>query len=114
MEKIARICWNTNDWKYPSGIEGKSKNKHSYEKIMGYGHEEWLLDDTRIMPDGYHYGFLQAMNGRSDIHKHAKYDIHLFTITPTSQRVYIGCTMQKVLLLNKVRLYMTIIRRKGG
>lgn len=35
MEKIARICWNTNDWKYPSGIEGKSKNKHSYEKIMG-------------------------------------------------------------------------------
>lgn len=91
MEKIARICWNTNDWKYPSGIEGKSKNKHSYEKIMGYGHEEWLLDDTRIMPDGYHYGFLQAMNGRSDIHKHAKYDIHLFTITPTSQRVYIGC-----------------------
>lgn len=91
MEKIARICWNTNDWKYPSGIEGKSKNKHSYEKIMGYGHEEWLLDDTRIMPDGYHYGFLQAMNVKSDIHEHVHYDIHLFTITPTSQKVYIGC-----------------------
>jgi hypothetical protein len=25
MEKIARICWNTHDWKRPSGSEGKSQ-----------------------------------------------------------------------------------------
>lgn len=91
MEKIARICWNTNDWKCPSGIEGKSKDKQSYERINGFGHEEWLLDFTKILPDGYHYGFLQAMNVKSDIHELSQYDIHLFTITPTSQKAYIGC-----------------------
>lgn len=91
MEKIARICWNTNSWKYPSGIEGKSKNKGTYEKKMGFGHEEWILDNTRIMPDGYHYGFLQAMSVKSDIHKYSTYDIHLFTLSPTSQKVYVGC-----------------------
>lgn len=58
---------------------------------MGFGHEEWLLDNTRIMPDRYHYGFLQAMNVKSNIHQHSQYDIHLFTITPTSHKVYIGC-----------------------
>ena len=54
MEKIARICWNTHDWKRPSGSEGKSRVDSSYEKSVGFGHEEWLLDDTRVMPDGYH------------------------------------------------------------
>lgn len=78
MEKVARICWNTRDWKRPSGSEGKSQNKDAYENVVGFGHEEWLLDDSRIMPDGYHYGFLQQIN------KHRKhvgntYDIHLFT-----------------------------------
>jgi hypothetical protein len=42
--KIARICWYTNYWQRPSGREGKSRNKKDYEKVTGYGHEEWLLD----------------------------------------------------------------------
>lgn len=91
MEKIARICWNTNNWERPSGKEGKSKNDNSYEKIVSYGHEEWLLDDSRIMSDGYHYGFLQAMNVGSGKHIGQTYDIHLFTISPTKQKIYIGC-----------------------
>ena len=40
MEKIARICWNTHDWKRPSGSEGKSQSDGSYEKKIGFGHEE--------------------------------------------------------------------------
>lgn len=55
MEKIARIYWNTHDWKLPSGREGKTENKDAYEVIVGFGHEEWLLDDSKILPDGYHY-----------------------------------------------------------
>lgn len=90
-EKIARICWNTNNWKFPSGIDGKSKDKNSHERKNGYGHEEWLLDNTRIMDDGYHYGFLQAMNITLKTHEESIYNIHLFTISPNSQRVYIGC-----------------------
>lgn len=57
MDKISRICWNTNNWKRPSGSEGKSRVASSYENSVGFGHEEWLLDDSRVLPDGYHYGF---------------------------------------------------------
>lgn len=91
MEKIARICWNTHDWKRPSGIEGKSRSDKSYENAMGYGHEEWLLDDSKIMPDGYHYGFLQPLNVKSGKHVGKTYDIHLFTISPQKEKIYIGC-----------------------
>lgn len=92
MEKIARICWNTCDWKRPSGREGKSQFPGSYERKIGFGHEEWLLDDSKIYaPNGYHYGFLQALNVKSEKHVDETYDIHLFTISPSGQRVYIGC-----------------------
>lgn len=92
MEKIARICWNTHDWKRPSGSEGKSLSDGSYEKKIGFGHEEWILDDSRIYgPNGYHYGFLQPMNVASGKHIGAVYDIHLFSISPLKQKVYVGC-----------------------
>lgn len=91
MEKIARICWNTRDWKSPSGKEGKSSAESSFEKNNGFGHEEWLLDNTRIMPDGYHYGFLEPMDVASGKHFGKVYDIHLFTISPRKEKVYLGC-----------------------
>lgn len=94
MEKIARICWNTRDWKRPSGSEGKSRSSSSYENIIGFGHEEWLLDETKIMPDGYHYAFLQPMNAKA--HYGKVYDIHLFTISPDKQKVYVGCLRNAV------------------
>ena len=89
-EKIARICWNANGWTTPSGKEGKSKSENSYEKISGFGHEEWLLDMSKIYK-GYHYGFLQPMNVKSGKHFGQTYDIHLFTISPQKQRIYVGC-----------------------
>lgn len=90
MEKIARICWNTEQWTRPSGREGKSLSKDSYENKIGFGHEEWLLDFKKYT-DGYHYAFLQPMNVDSGKHVGEKYDIHLFTISPQKQRLYIGC-----------------------
>lgn len=89
MEKIARLCWNTNEWRRPSGRIGKSKSNDSYEQGMGFGHEEWLLDDSKNI-DGYHYGFLEQLRLKSDRHTGNIYDIHLFTISPNKQKVYIG------------------------
>jgi hypothetical protein len=34
MEKVARLCWNTNEWSGPSGRKGKSKSSDSYEKNL--------------------------------------------------------------------------------
>ena len=96
MEKIARLCWNTNEWRRPSGRNGKSKSSKSYENEMGFGHEEWLLDDSKIMPDGYHYGFLEPLRVTSAKHYGMVYDIHLYTFSPNKQRVYIGCLKNAV------------------
>ncbi len=86
-EKIARICWNSQGWVKPSGPEGKAKSQ-SYESENGYGHEEWLLDRSKIMSDGYHYAFLEPLRKSSF---EGTRDIHLYTITPERKRKYIGC-----------------------
>ena len=61
IEKIARNLLEYQHWHRPSGSEGKSKTKQSYEKEQGFGHEEWLFDERMILKDGYLYGYLQAL-----------------------------------------------------
>ena len=91
IEKITRICWNTENWERPSGPEGKSKDEDSYEQRHHFGHEEWLFDKRMILSDGYLYGYLQALR-RPDCHKGKTYDIHLFSInSDTQDRLYVGC-----------------------
>lgn len=78
-EKIARICWNSNYWFYPSGRLGKSGDKKSYEYINGFGHEEWNFDTDKVV-DGYVYGFLQQFNNKTSIHKGNIYNISFYSI----------------------------------
>jgi hypothetical protein len=78
-DKISKICWNSEGWKFPSGSQGKSPASDSFEAQYGYGHEEWLFDKSRII-DGYHYAFLQPLNLKSDKHVGKNYNIFLFTI----------------------------------
>ncbi|OGW05253.1 MAG: hypothetical protein A2W77_07110 [Nitrospinae bacterium RIFCSPLOWO2_12_39_16] len=78
--KISKICWNFEGWKFPSGSQGKSAASKSFEAEYGYGHEEWLFDRSRIV-NGYHYAFLQPLNLKSDTHVGKTYNIFLFTIT---------------------------------
>jgi len=81
-EKIARICWNSNQWDYkwvyPSGTSGKSVYETSYEYINGFGHEEWNFDTDKVV-DGYVYGYLQQFN-RTSIHKGKIYNISFYSI----------------------------------
>ena len=88
MEKISRICFNDEGWLFPSGRKDKAVNKDSYEQKHGFGHEEWLLDFSKII-DGYHYGFPQPLNGYH--HAGNVYDIHLFFYTQSTGKAYIGC-----------------------
>lgn len=90
LEKVARICWNTNHWQKPSGPEGKSSNKKAYENITGYGHEEWLLDIEKII-DGYHFSYLQAIGGHREKYIGEKFHISLYSIdNKTKARWWIG------------------------
>lgn len=89
-EKIARICWNTNYWKKPSGPKGKSKNKKSYEYINGYGHEEWLFDTEKTI-DGYHYAYLQAIGANYGSYIGKVFNISVYSIdNQTKERWWIG------------------------
>ena len=77
-EKVARICWNTNNWQFPSGKAGKvsSDKSAAYETKTGYGHEEWLFDISKLI-NGYHYGHLQAIGQHRDKYQGEKFDISL-------------------------------------
>lgn len=79
-DKISKICWNSEGWKFPSGSQGKSVASTSFEAEYGYGHEEWLFDKSRIV-SGYHHAFLQTLNLKSDRHVGKTYNIYLYTIT---------------------------------
>lgn len=91
IRKIARICNNDHNWKFPSRKEIKSANEKTYENIYGFGHEEWLLDKGRLFK-GYHYAFLQPVNNAPDKHEGNKYQIHLYFITAgtNKHKGYVG------------------------
>ena len=84
-DKIARICWNTNGWRKPSGMAGKSKNKEAYEYRFGYGHEEWLLDTTKNYK-GYHYAFLQPIGLHREKYRGQTFNISLYSINEETKK----------------------------
>ena len=88
--KIARICWNTEGWRKPSGPKGKSKNKKAYEYRVRFGHEEWLLDTTKLI-DGWHYAYLQPIGLHRKKYVGHEFNISLYSINEeTKERWWVG------------------------
>lgn len=88
--KIVRLCWNANGWKFPSGSNRLKQKPKSYVEEYGFGHEEWLFDRSKIIGE-YHYAFIQAFNLETDRHVGQVYNIKLYTINPnTDVRYYVG------------------------
>ncbi|MBW7997363.1 MAG: hypothetical protein FVQ81_12485 [Candidatus Glassbacteria bacterium] len=104
-EKVARICWSSNNWEKPSGKDGKSRNKEAYEYLYGFGHEEWLLDTKKII-DGYHYAYLQATRTPKNKYIGKKFNISLYSINnKTKRRFWIGRLKNvKIITLEESRL----------
>lgn len=89
-QKLARICWNSEGWQRPSGTNGKSNNPDAYEFQNGYGHEEWLLDTSKVI-DGYHYAYVQAIGSHRDKYFGNPYDISFYSINgDTKKRWWLG------------------------
>jgi len=88
--KIARICWNTAGWRKPSGRAGKSRNKKAYEYLAGFGHEEWLLDTSKLI-NGWHYSYLQPIGSHHSRYIGKSFNIFLYSINKdTRRRWWIG------------------------
>lgn len=77
--KATRICWNSNKWVKPSGAEGKSTDKKSFEVNPGYGHEEWLFDLNKTI-SGFKYAFLQGVNTPNKSHQDNSFKVSLYTV----------------------------------
>lgn len=98
-DKIARICWNHNGWKRPSGREGKSRSEDSYEYKVGYGYEEWLLATDKLINE-YHYGYLQPVAKVWSKYQDKIFNISLYSINAeTNDRWWIG-TINRVQILS--------------
>jgi len=77
--KATRICWNSNKWVKPSGAEGKSNDKNSFEVNPGYGHEEWLFDLNKTIL-GFKHSFLQGINTPNKSHQGKSFKVSLYTL----------------------------------
>lgn len=91
-KKVARICWNSNNWQFPSGKAGKVANGKSkaYETATGYGSEEWLFDVSKLV-DGYHYGYIQGIGQHIQKYENETFDISFYTINSTTkERWWLG------------------------
>jgi hypothetical protein len=85
--RVSRITWNDLGWVRPSGKAGKSALPNTHEGREGYGHEEWLLDTSKII-DGYHYGFLEPIHKQYQAYVNKKYDIGLYSICAEEKSQY--------------------------
>ena len=91
-EKLARICWNTNNWQYPSGKAGKvaSGSSGAYETKTGYGHEEWLFDVSKLV-NGFHYAYIQAIGQHREKYEGETFNISFYTINSAKkERWWLG------------------------
>lgn len=97
---FTRICWNTDQWKKPSGPEGKSKSPQSFEGMTGLGLEEWLFSEE-LFHEGYQYGFLQGVNQGNPKEKFVNLDIYTIERTPQGNRTYWVATIKNAEIVEK-------------
>ena len=85
--KRARICWNSEGWLKPSGKNGKSMDKSSYECKYGFGHEEWLFDFDKLI-DGLHYAAIQPIGKHQSKYANTTFDINLYSHNSETKEWY--------------------------
>lgn len=89
MDKYCRICWNTKNWRRPTGEAAKLETGKSYVAVNGFGHEEWLFNFSWLLSGkssadslSYRYGFLQPIGRFYDKYKGNKFSVLLYARSP--------------------------------
>jgi hypothetical protein len=113
-KRIAKTCWNDNDWMYPSGLAGKSLDPNSHERKYGFGHEEWLFDFEKII-DGYHYALLQPVQRGREKYTNGLFDVRLYSSnSDTKDRSWIGFIKDLEVISNEDAKAINDHYRKNG
>jgi hypothetical protein len=85
MPVLARIINNKNQWKTPSGQQGKSKTRRTHEHDYGFGFDEWFLNEA-LSIEGQQYGFLRPFAAKYLTGKTHK-DVFLYMQDNRKQRL---------------------------
>lgn len=89
MKQYTRITYNSNNWKKPSGKDGKSINHNSFEGLYNFGFEEWLFDNSTLI-HGKKYAFIQGV-ASSKIKRSLPKELILYTLNKhTKERLHIA------------------------
>jgi len=98
MNKYCRICWNTRNWRLPSGDARRIEFGDSYVAVYGFGHEEWLFNFEWLLsgydPDDQHeykYGFLQPISKYRDLYVGETFSILLYTVDLSQSTRAVAC-----------------------
>jgi hypothetical protein len=83
----ARICWNSNDWIFPSGQAREQQD--TYVSKAGFGTEEWLFNFAWLI-DGFHYSFLQPVNKSFRKVSGKSLSLLLYSINSSQDRMYVA------------------------
>lgn len=86
--RIARICWNNENWQRPSGRQGKSVSLQTHEGTHGWGGEEWLFDFEKVFTDGCHYAHMQSISKNRSTYAGQIFDVSLFTKNSETNEYY--------------------------
>lgn len=91
MQKLTRISYNSEGWRWPTGDARKYEAPGTYNHEHGFGHEDWLFRDEWQI-DGWRYAFIEGVNKshRRLVEAREPIDLTLFTIQPDKRRRYVA------------------------
>lgn len=97
MDKYCRICWNTLNWRRPSGEAQRLEMGESYVSEYGFGHEEWLFNFEWLLPGynsddptAYKYGFLQPIGKYREYYSRDTFSVLLYTVNPDNTTMIVA------------------------
>lgn len=92
MDKYCRLCWNTKNWRQPTGEARLLEHHESYVAKYGFGHEEWLFNNGWLLKGydskdttAYRYGFLQPIGKYLATYQGKRFDALLYTVNPDTK-----------------------------
>jgi hypothetical protein len=85
VSRLVRIAYNTSPWRRPTGEAAKLEGPESFNRINGFGHEDWFFREEWLLA-GWRYAFLQAFNSLPKAYAKKPLDVTLFTIEPDGRR----------------------------
>jgi hypothetical protein len=92
LKQYTRIAFNSNNWKMPSGKDGKS-NLKCFEADYHFGFEEWLFDESTLI-NGMKYAFLQGVAKSTKLRNFPK-ELILYTLNKHTKECLHIATLKK-------------------